>query len=454
MLDTMVIFGASGDLASRYLFPALARLQTNKILPDNFKIVGVGRHRWNGRKFRDHVTRSLSRASDTISEAPNELLTNIEYRPCDAQHPRETSALLEALKQPFVAYLAIPSALFESVAEALSQAKLAGGSRIVFEKPFGQDLASAQRLNRLLRKILPENAIFRVDHFLHKQTIQNILGLRFANRIFEPIWNSQHIERVEITWDETVALEDRASYYDSTGALCDVIQNHLLQLLCLVGMAAPHSLDERNLRDRKVDVLRAIGRTGEEDLKKTTLRGRYTAGAIGGHPIPAYIDEKGVDVRRDTETFARVKLFVDNWRWAGVPFILRSGKALGRERKLIEIHFKPVPHLAFGHDRAPVPNVLRLNTTPDRLAIQMNINGPRDPFDLGYLELDAQLSPHELPAYARLLVAVLEGDPALSIRDDEAEESWRIVEPILEAWRTNRVPMLEYPAGSSGPVLD
>lgn len=452
MLDTMVIFGATGDLTSRYLLPALAKLHQAERLSDPFHIIGVARQPWNKDKFRKHIADSLEKhGGQTHAEMRQGLLGSLDYERCDVSNPEEVSALLKPLKKPFVAYLAIPSGLFEPVIDALLRVQLASGSRIVCEKPFGHDLASAQKLNRLLSKSLPENAVFRVDHFLHKQTIQNILGLRFANRIFEPVWNSQHIERVEIIWDETLSVDGRSSYYDSTGALLDMIQNHLLQLLCLVAMEVPHSLEEDDFRDRKVDVLRAIRRYSEEEVKGRTIRGRYASGAIAGRAIPAYVDEQGVDPSRNTETFAQVTLGVHSWRWAGVPFILRTGKALNRRRKSIEIYFKPVPHLVFGQDRAPAPNVLRLNTTPDQLAVQVNINGPGDPFELERLEVNAELSPHELPAYARLLIDVLEGDPTLSIRDDEVEESWRVIEPIVEAWRANAVPLREYSAGSSGP---
>jgi glucose-6-phosphate 1-dehydrogenase len=453
MLDTMVIFGATGDLTSRYLLPALAKLYLAERLSDPFQIIGVARQPWNQDKFRKHIADALERHGDK-THAESGLLGNLDYKQCDARYPEEVSALLKPLKKPFVAYLAIPSGLFESVIDALLRVQMASGSRIVCEKPFGHDLASAQKLNRLLSKSLPENAVFRVDHFLHKQTIQNILGLRFANRIFEPVWNSQHIERVEIIWDETLSVDGRSSYYDSTGALRDMIQNHLLQLLCLVAMEVPHSLEEGDFRDRKVDVLRAIRRYSEEEVKRRTIRGRYASGKIAGHAIPAYVDEQGVDPSRNTETFAEVTLLVDSWRWAGVPFILRTGKALSRRRKSIEIHFKPVPYLVFGQDGTPVPNVLRLNTAPDQLAVQVNINGPGDPFELERLEVNAELSPHELPAYSRLLIDVLEGDPTLSIRDDEVEESWRVIEPIVEAWQANAVPLREYFAGSSGPEED
>jgi glucose-6-phosphate 1-dehydrogenase len=351
-----------------------------------------------------------------------------------------------------VAYLALPPAVFAPTIEALAASGLPDGSRLVVEKPFGEDLTSAQALNHLLHRTVPESAVFRVDHFLGMQTVQNILGLRFANRVFEPLWNGQHIASVEIIWDETLTLEGRASYYDAAGALRDMLQNHLLQLLCLVAMEPPPTLDARDLRDHKVGVLRAVRRLTPAAVAAQTVRGRYSAGRIGARVVPAYVEEPGVDPRRGTETFAQVTLAIDNWRWAGVPFTLRSGKALHRERREVAIYFKPVPHLAFGQRTQPQGNVLRLTFDPDRVALGLNINGSGDPFALAPVELDLTLAPQELPAYARLLLDVVRGDPTLSIRDDEAEESWRIVEPILDAWAAGSVPLGEYPAGSTGPA--
>jgi glucose-6-phosphate 1-dehydrogenase len=230
-----------------------------------------------------------------------------------------------------------------------------------------------------------------------------------------------------------------------------MIQNHLLQLLCLVAMEAPLAFNERDLRDRKADVLRAVRRLSPEEVERQTLRARYSAGRIGDREIPAYMDEPGVDPQRGTETFAQIVLMIDNWRWADVPFLLRTGKALAKERREIAIHFQPVPYLAFGEDSAPSPNVLRLRLDPDRVSLSTNINGPGDPFALEQVALDAELAPQDLPAYGRLLLDALEGNPVFSIRADEAEASWEIVEPILDAWSAERVPLLEYPAGSEGP---
>jgi glucose-6-phosphate 1-dehydrogenase len=354
-----------------------------------------------------------------------------------------------------VAYLALPPAVFAPTIEALKKANLPEGSRVAIEKPFGENLESAEMLNRLLHEFLPEKAIFRIDHFLAWQPFPAIMGLRFANGIFEPLWDRNHIERVEIIWDETLALEGRAGYFDHAGAFKDLIQNHLLQLLCLTAMEAPIALHRRNLRDRKIDVLRAIRRLDAEEVQHRTVRARYGAGRIGDRDVPAYVDEEGVDPERKTETFAQVTLSVDNLRWAGVPFVLRAGKALAGDRGEIAVHFKPVPHLPFQKAGEPRPNVLRVQLGPDRVALDVNINGPYDPFDLEQIELSAGFAPQEFfSAYERIFLDLLEGNTTLFVRGDEAEESWRVVEPILEAWEQELVPLLEYPAGSAGPSLE
>jgi glucose-6-phosphate 1-dehydrogenase len=413
-----------------------------------FSVLGITRDAWGTHRLRETLERY---AGDVSLQSRNALLSLVQYRRAEV---RDSSQVVEALqpnREPITAYLALPPSVFLPALEALSGASLAEGSRVVIEKPFGEDLASAQALNRLLHQSFPENAVFRIDHFLHLQTVQNVLGLRFANRVFEQLWNRDHVEQVEIVWDESLTLEGRASYYDRVGALKDMIQNHLLQLLCLVGMEAPLTLDERTLRDRKIDVLRAVRRLSPEEVERYTVRARYTAGHIGERQVPSYADEEGIDPAHGTETFAQVTLWVDNWRWAGVPFKLRSGKALGRERREIAVHFRPVPHLAF-EANDPLPNVVRLLLEPDRLVFSMNINRPGILLPLERVELSADFTSQELPAYARLVLQVLEGDCTLSIRDDEAEESWRAITPIFDAWAQGRVPLLEYPAGSDGPT--
>jgi glucose-6-phosphate 1-dehydrogenase len=304
-----------------------------------------------------------------------------------------------------------------------------------------------------LHEFLPEKSVFRVDHFLAWQPFPAIMGLRFANGIFEPLWDRNHIERVEIIWEETLALEGRAGYFDHAGAFKDLIQNHLLQLLCLTAMEAPTALHRRSLRDRKIDLLRAIRRLSPEEARLQSVRARYTAGRIGDRDIPSYADEEGVDPNRGTETFAEVTLAVENLRWAGVPFVLRGGKALAGNRGEIAVHFKPVPHLAFQKAGDPRPNVLRLRLGPDKLTLTLNVNGLYDPFDLEQMELSADFAPQAFfAAYERIFLDLLEGNTTLFIRADEAEEAWRVFEPMLDAWEKGLVPLLEYPAGSNGPA--
>jgi glucose-6-phosphate 1-dehydrogenase len=457
MIERIVIFGATGDLTARYLIPALAQLYEAGKLPSGIRITAVDRREWENNKegFRRFVLESLDRHASEISAAVRAKLAVeiLDYRQANVTDGESVARALETLQEPILAYLALPPPVFAPTIEALKKAGLPQGSRVAIEKPFGEDLESAQMLNRLLHEFLPEKAVFRIDHFLAWQPFPAIMGLRFANGIFEPLWNHHHIERVEILWEETLALEGRAGYFDSAGAFRDMIQNHLLQLLCLTAMEAPIALHRRNLRDRKIDVLRAIRQLSPEEVQRHTVRARYGPGKIGDRVIPAYADEEGVNPERETETFAQVTLTIDNLRWAGVPFVLRAGKALERNRGEIAIHFKPVPHLAFQRAGDPQPNVLRLQLGPDRIALNVNVNGPYDPFDLEQIELSADFAPQNFfSAYERLFLDLLEGNTTLFIRADEAEESWRVVEPILENWENGWVPLLEYPAGSRGPA--
>ena len=450
MIRRIVILGAAGDLTFRFLLPALAHLHEDGRLPDGSTIVALARKDWDTEIFRNGAAQWLERhAADVATSSRDALTAMLEYHRADVSDCEQVGRALEPLREPIAVYLALPPAVFASAIEALSSVGLPEGSRIAIEKPFGEDLASARNLNRLLHEFFPENAVFRVDHFLAMQTVQNILGLRFANRIFESLWSHEHIERVELYWHETLALEGRASYYDTAGALQDVLQNHLLQLLCLIAMEPPLTLDESDLRDRKVDALRAIRQLSLEEVERRTVRARYGPGRIDERDIPAYVDEDGVDPDRKTETFAQVVLAVDNRRWTGVPFVLRTGKALGKERFEVAVHLKPVPRPPFGHE--PRPDVLTLQLVPDRISLSVNVNGPGGPFDLERIELQGELAPQELPPYGRLLLDIMRGEPAFSIRADEAEEAWRIFEPILDAWEEGRVPLLEYPAGSDGP---
>ena len=452
MSTQFVILGATGDLTARYLMPALAALRAQRLVEFSKEILCVGMEAWDQNRFGDHIRESLAEFAPAIPAEIREVtVQSLIYRHADVTKPDQLQAALGHPDTPLAVYLALPPTITAQVLNGLAEVKLPAESRIVIEKPFGHDLASAEALNELLRPTFAEKSIFRIDHFLGKQTAQNILGLRFANRVFESLWNRDHIDRVTITWDESVALEGRAGYYDRAGALRDMVQNHLLQLLCLVAMEAPLSFDERDFRDRKADVLRAVRRFTPEVAKTHTIRARYIAGTIGDRPIPNYVDEPGVDPARMIETYAEVTLFIRNSRWAGVPFTLRTGKALAEPFNEIAVYFKPVPHLPFDEKNQPASNILRLRLNPDVMQLGVNINGEGDPFDLERVNLASELAPQELSAYGRLLMDILEGNAVLSIRGDEAEESWRIVEPILTAWADPNFPMLEYPAGSNGP---
>lgn len=412
MIQTLVIFGASGDLTSRFLLPEIARLHQAGKLPEDFRVLGIARDDWNLEKFRSHLEQKLgSSGTVDVSSLRETILEMVDYRRVDVTSRDELARALGNVMGPLVAYLALPPGLFAPSIESLAALKLSKGSKVVLEKPFGESLESAQALNCLLHETFLERDVYRLDHFLGKQTVQNILGLRFANRIFEPVWNTHHIERVEIIWDETITAAGRASFYDVTGALRDMVQNHLLQLLALIAMEPLHTLDERTLRDRKVDLLRAVRRLSPDEVRRQRVRGQYTRGAIREEEIRPYRQEEGVQAERNTETFAQMTLSIDNWRWAGVPFVLRTGKALGHNRREIAIHFRPVPHLAIGQAAQPMPNVLGIELDPDRIALRVNVNEPGDLFNLDQVELDTRFPSGGLPAYARLLLDVLDGDP-------------------------------------------
>ena len=449
-LKTLVVLGARGDMTGRLLLPALVRLAGSGALPDDVQVLAVDRDPGDDDAYRAHARAKLdAHLPDRDDKAADALLERLSYRRADVTKADDLRGALDGAATPMAVYLALPNVLFRPTLEALAGAGLPARTTLVVEKPFGADLADARALNELIARSFDERDVFRIDHFLAKQTVLDVLGLRFANRIFDPVWNSNHVKRVDITWYESLGLEGRASYYDRAGALRDMIQNHLLQMLALVAMDPPRSITERDLRDRKVEVLRAVAPPRPEEMAKATRRARYTAGTIAGTQLPAYADEEGVDPSRDTETYAEVTFRVSNWRWAGTPFRLRTGKAIGTERREIAVHFKSVPHEPF--DDRDRPNVLRFQLSPDAISLRLNLNGEGDPFDLEQVSLDAEFPTQELPPYSLLLKEILEGDSTLSIRGDEAEELWRIVEPVLSAWADDEVPLEEYRAGSAGP---
>jgi glucose-6-phosphate 1-dehydrogenase len=472
MIEKLLLFGVTGDLVGRFLLPALAELYDEGKLPGGFRVVGAAREDWDDEAFRRHAARQLEQhaATDVSAASREALVRSLRYRKVDFGDPASVAEVVAAASgesvagarvEPVAAYLALPAAVFAPAVRALDAVGLPSGSRIVLEKPFGEDLDSAVELNRLLARVAGvtgEQAVFRVDHALALATAQNLLAARLANRVLEPIWNSTHIEQVDILWDETLAMEGRVSYYDKTGALKDVIQNHLLQILCLIAMEPPVSLGERDLRDRKLDVLRSVRPMTPADAASRTRRARYTAGRLAstggadGRTVPDYVEEDGVDPQRGTETFAEVVLELESWRWSGTRFLLRTGKALDQRRKEAVVRFRPVPHLPFGGDAEPAANELRIGLDGPydfTLSLTGRTTGP--PSHLAPLTLDAELPAPELPAYSRVLMDVLNGDSTLSIRGDEAEEAWRILTPVMQAWAKGRVPLQEYPAGSAGP---
>jgi glucose-6-phosphate 1-dehydrogenase len=451
VIDRLVIFGGTGDLTGRYLLPGLAALRARGHLSEQFELVAASREDWSDEQYRDWAAGWLDRQGAGVDAGATAALVKASrYQRLDLADPATVAACL-AGDAPVAVYLALPPAVFPMAVSALHRAGLPADSQVVLEKPFGEDLDSARALNGLLDELVDERHVFRVDHFLAMTTVQNVLGTRLANRVLEPIWNSAHIDEIEITWDESLALEGRAGYYDHVGALKDMVQNHLLQLLCLVAMEPPISLGERDLRDRKVDVLRSVRPFDDDDVATRTRRARYGAGRVGDRDIPAYVAEDGVAPEHGTETFAEVVLELDSWRWSGTSFRLRTGKALARDRKEIVVHFRAVPHHPFDAPQRSAPNRLRFGLDPEGLSLELTGTGPSVALNLVPLTLRAEMEPPELPAYGRILLDVLRGNSALSIRGDEAEEAWRVLTPVLDGWSRDLAPLEEYDAGSDGP---
>jgi glucose-6-phosphate 1-dehydrogenase len=450
-VNRFVIFGASGDLVARLLLPSLAALVAEGEFAGSLHVTGVGRDDLTRDEFRRRIHTALAdHAADVGPAARARVVEVLDYEQADVTDGRDVARVLGDDRHPVVVYLALPPRLFEPTLSAIADAGLVSGSTIAIEKPFGDDLASARRLNDLLHTRLPEITVFRVDHFLSDELVQRVFALRFANRVLEPMWSREHIERVDIVWDETLALEGRAAYYDSAGALRDMIQSHLLATMCFVAMEQPSRADERSMRDARAAVLRAVPTLSPEEIASGSLRARYTAGRIGDRLVPAYVDEPGIDVHRATETHAELTVRVDNWRWAGVPFRLRSGKALARNCAEITIRFRRPPGHGPRVDVTP-PNALRIGLAEPYVRLTMNVNAADR--TLAATDLEMTSAPPGRPAYANLLLEMAAGQATLAIRSDETEEQWRIVEPVLAAWAAGDVPMLEYPAGSDGPYL-
>lgn len=441
---TLLILGADGDLTSRLLLPGLGTLLAAYDV--DIEVIGSGLRELDDAEWRELVTGAFESVPD---DRRGRLLDATRYVRADATDPTALAGLLAECTAVPIVYFALPPAVTARVCQALEGLDTPGGMRLALEKPFGADRESARRLNELLTRIVPERQVYRIDHFLGRATVLNILGTRFANRLIEPVWNRHAIERVEIVYDETLGLEGRAGYYDGTGALIDMVQSHLLAVLALVAMEPIDRVDEVVLRDAVADVLRDTA-VWDGDPVASSRRARYGAGDVEGLRLPAYVDEPGVDPSLGTETLAQLVVEVDTERWRGVPFLLRSGKALGRSRKIARAVFRASEPID-GLEGRPRSDWIELDLRSGEVEIGLTMNGGGDPFVLEQTTLVAKQVPGALLPYGEVLKGILNDDPTLSVRGDVAEECWRIVEPVLTAWREGRVPLEEYPAGSDGP---
>ena len=470
----MIIFGGSGDLTSRKLVPALFNLFIDDYLPDDFVVAGIGRTDYGGdEKYREHLLKGVkefSRRNNGIDEQWKKFAEKTFYLQADAKEDaayQEIEKLItekkKGLKDPVIIYyMAVAPQMAPDIAKKLYNQKLCSEpncNRIVFEKPFGHDLQSAHELNQLLMGMYDEQQIYRIDHYLGKETVQNILALRFANALFEPIWNSNYIDHVQITSAETIGVEDRGDYYEQAGALRDMVQNHILQLVCMIAMEAPVSFLAIEIRNKKVDVLHAIRKFGREEVHANAVRGQYEGGWFKKEQVPAYREEKNVNKNSPVETFAAVKFFIDNWRWQNVPFYIRTGKRLHEKTTVITVQFKPAPSYAFPEEAADTwrPNRLTISIQPDmdiRLRFQAKRPGPNmilSPVDMIFNYAEAYHE-EEPEAYETLLADVMEGDATLFMRGDQVEAAWRVITPIMEAWQHRKpVDFPNYAPGSWGP---
>jgi glucose-6-phosphate 1-dehydrogenase len=459
----LVIFGASGDLTHKKLMPSLYSLMFRRLLPPRFAIVGVARSEQDDDAFREDMKESVRKhARDEFREDVwNELAQSMHYVVGGEDGMQRLADLLEQvdgereLGGNRVYYLAVPPSAFPPIVEELGKNRTAHGwTRLIVEKPFGYDLRSARELNELLWKHFDENEIFRIDHYLGKETVQNMLALRFANGIFEPIWNRQFIDHVQITVAESIGIEGRASYYEQAGAIRDIFQNHLLQLVALTGMEPPIDFTADSVRNEKVKVLKSIHTPGP----KSVVRGQYGRGYVEGEEVPAYREEEGVAPDSLTETFVAAKLYIDNWRWADTPFYVRMGKRLARRETTIAIQFKRAPHPPFAETAAEElrPNVLLVHVQPDEgvsLAIGAKVPGLGMKIRTVHMDfLYGGAFRTGMPdAYERLILDALLGDATLFTRADEIEEQWLLVDSIIAAWQRDRPSFPNYAAGTWGP---
>lgn len=460
--DRLVLFGATGDLARRMLLPSLAALHGDGLVAADLRIIGTARSEHDDASYRAFARAALDEFLPEGRIAPemvDSFLDRLHYQPLDASQPEGFAALAEKVgpaRQGLSIFLSTAPSLFEPTIAGLAGAGLAGDDvRIGLEKPLGTDLASSRVINDAVAAVFPEDRIFRIDHYLGKETVQNLLALRFANILFEPLWNATHIDHVQITVSETVGLEGRVGFYDGAGALRDMVQNHMLQLVALVAMEPPARFDATAIRDEKVKVLRNLRPLNPGD----SVTGQYRAGAILGAAVPGYDEELGKP--STTETFVAIKAHVDNWRWKGVPFFLRTGKRLPERKTEIVIQMKPVPHSIFAAEGAAAcPNRIIIGIQPQeniRLSVMAKIPGlDRGGIRLREVPLDISLpdafaGPKKRIAYERLLLDLIEGDQTLFVRRDEVEAQWSWVDGIRRVWDTASLAPKGYTAGSWGP---
>ena len=446
---TLLILGAHGDLTHRLLLPGLASLLA--VEPErDVRVIGADRADLSPAQWKAIVKDSFSTIKPP-AKVTSAITRNTAYVMADLLDAASLAGLIATCGDgPLVIFFALPPSVTMKVCDLLQHIDLPRTTRLALEKPFGTDHASAVAFNELLHKVVAENHVFRIDHFLGVATVFNLVGLRFANRMLQPIWSGEHIERVEIVYDEDLALEGRAGYYDGAGALKDMLQSHLLQVLALFAMESIATLEPDELQDQKVQALRATRLWGGSP-KRSSHRARYSAGTIGAKQVPDYVKEDGVDPKRMTETLAQVTLAVENGRWAGVPFTVRSGKALGTARKQIVATFRPVAHLPKGFIGSSGVDQLVIDLKPGAVSLTLTMNAEGDPLDLEQKTMTTTLALPRMQPYGEVLAEIFDGSQLLTVRGDAAEECWRIMEPVIKAWAADRVPMESYAAGTGGP---